>query len=491
MKKRRQITDLLIDCNCNIREALLRIDNNALGSLIVVDKQKRLMGVLTEGDIRRGILGGKSLETKVSNIMKTDCVSVKYDATPEEINRHFSYKILFIPLIDDSRVVVDYATKTRLKNYPVAEPIFNGNETSYLLECVSTGWISSQGPFIPKFEQIFAEYHGVEHALAVSSGTAALHLAMTTLGIGPGDEVLLPNVTFAACANAVIYTGATPVFVDIDSRSWNIDLDKAKKKITQRTRAIMVVHLYGNPCDMDSVQSLATEYDLRVVEDCSQALGAIHSQRPVGVLGDVACFSFFGNKIITTGEGGMLLFKQGAHRHHASILRDHGMSKEKRYWHEFIGYNYRLTNMQAAIGLAQMERIDETIDRKNKIMIHYDSKLKKFSDYFKFQNSCLYCQPVCWLYTLLINDHCPITRDKMIEKLRTNGIDARPFFHPLHLMPPYSKYASNENFPDSREISKLGISLPSSANLASDDIDRICDTLLKIIDTQILINTGN
>jgi perosamine synthetase len=261
------------------------------------------------------------------------------------------------------------------KFIPVAEPLLDGNELAYVSDCITSGWVSSIGDYIPRLERDFACFCGVKHAIAASNGTTALHLALAVLGIGPGMEVIVPTLTFIATANVVHYTGATPIFADSDPRTGNLDPADVARKITPATRAIIPVHLYGHPADMDAISALARAHNLAVIEDAAEAHGAEYKGRRVGALGQLAAFSFYGNKIITTGEGGMITTDDDALAAQARSLRDHGMSPTRRYWHPVIGYNYRLTNLQAALGVAQMERIVEFIARKRAIAALYQQYL--------------------------------------------------------------------------------------------------------------------
>ena len=245
-----------------------------------------------------------------------------------------------------------------MKNFPISNIDLNGNELLYVTEAIKSTWISSSGKFITQFESMFAEFCSTNHAVATSNGTTALHLAIESLNIGSGDEVIVPSLTFAATANAILHSGATPVFVDSLNYHWNIDPEKISGAITPKTKAILAVHLYGHPCDMTQIMKIAKKYNLFVIEDCAEATGATINGEKVGSIGDIGCFSFFGNKIITTGEGGMCITNNADLNERMRLLRDHGMDKSKKYWHTEIGYNYRMTNLNAAIGVAQMEQID-------------------------------------------------------------------------------------------------------------------------------------
>ena len=368
-----------------------------------------------------------------------------------------------------------------MKFIPIAKPILIGKEKEYIEQCVKTGWISSQGEFIDKFEQAFAKYCGVKYGVANANGTTALHLALAALGIGPGDEVIAPDLTFISPVNAIIYTGAEPVLVDADKETWNIDIDKIEKEITQKTKAIIVVHLYGHPSRLDKILEIAKKYNLFVIEDCAEAHGAEYLGGKIGGFGHVSCFSFYGNKIITTGGGGMCLTNYKKLADKMRILLNHGMSPKKRYWHDQIGFNYRLTNIQAAIGLAQLEQIHKFLEEREQISAAYNRHLKDI-DGLILPPSKDWAKPVCWLYSIIINRKEPKIRDRLIEGLRENNIDARPFFYPIHKMPPYKKYLkANQTFKTAEYLSKRGMSLPSYQALKKSDIKFICQTIKNVI----------
>ncbi|MBC7334373.1 MAG: DegT/DnrJ/EryC1/StrS aminotransferase family protein, partial [Actinobacteria bacterium] len=263
---------------------------------------------------------------------------------------------------------------------PVLEPSIGKEEIRSVLKAVKSGWVSSKGEFIEKFEKKFADYHRVKEAVSTSNGTTALHLALKSLGIEKNDEVIVPVLTFAATANAVIYCNAKPVFVDIHPKYWCIDPQKIEEKITEKTRAIIPVHLYGHPCDMDWITDIAEDHGLYVVEDAAESHGAEYKGKKVGTFGDIACFSFYGNKIITTGEGGMCITNNEELAKEMRILRDHGMRPDKKYWHDKIGFNYRMTNLQAALGIVQLKKLDKFINKKRKIAKIYRKNLYEFQE---------------------------------------------------------------------------------------------------------------
>lgn len=363
---------------------------------------------------------------------------------------------------------------------PIAEPLLGEEELNNVIEAIKSGWISSKGKFVLEFEEKFALYCGMKYGVATCNGTAALHLALTALGIGPGDEVVVPTLTFIATANAVRYTGAKPVFVDSHPDYWCIDPGRIKEIITPKTKAIVPVHLYGHPAEMEQIMNVAKEYGLYVIEDAAEAHGAEYKGGKVGSFGDVSCFSFYGNKIITTGEGGMCLTNDRKLAERIRILRDHGMNPKKRYWHDSIGFNYRMTNVQAAIGVAQLGRIDEFVEKKRRIAQWYSHELKDLEQggLIKLHPEMPWAKCTYWLYSILIRDGVPMQRDAIISKLESKGIQTRPFFYPLHMMPPYR---GSLEFPVAETVSSMGISLPSSVNLTYEQIQYIVSTLVGLI----------
>lgn len=473
-----KLKDLIVDINSTIKDVLNVIDKNARGICFVVSDRK-ILGIVTDGDIRRGLLKGANIADPIINLMNEDFVKLHFASDTTEIRKLFSNKIKIIPLIDDEGNVVDFADSQRGHRIPILEPQFSGNELNYLENCIKTSWISSQGEYVNKFEKIFEEMHPGSYAIAVSNGTVALHLALLAHGIRKNDEVIVPDLTFAASVNSILYTGAEPVLCEIDKYSWCIDVNEIKKLITPKTKAIMPVHLYGHPCNMTDIINLSKKYNLLVIEDCAEAIGSKWNGKPVGIFGNAATFSFFGNKTITTGEGGMVLFKNKEVADKARILRDHGMNKNIRYWHDVIGYNFRLTNLQAAVGVAQLERFEEIIEIKRKIAYLYSNKLRNNSliTIPAMDNDLIFHS--YWLYTILLDER--FNRNDIIHKLLLNGIDTRPVFYSIHSMPPYKNYKKSESLKISLDVSKRGLSLPSSVTLTEEDIDNITNTLDSLI----------
>ena len=352
---------------------------------------------------------------------------------------------------------------------PIAEPSLGKEELNLLTKAFKSGWISSKGEFIEKFENEFARYCGRKYGVAVSNGTVALHLALVALDIGKRDEVIIPDLTFIATANAVTYTGAKPIFVDSHPDYWCIDPEKIEEKISKKTKAIIPVHLYGHPCDMDPILDIAEDNNLYLIEDAAEAHGAEYKGKKVGSFGDISCFSFYGNKIITTGEGGICLTDDKELSEKMRLLKDHGMNPHKRYWHEIVGYNYRMTNLQAAIGLAQLKKINKFIKKKRQIARLYEEGLRDLSDKGKItlHPEMSWAKNVYWMYSILINTEFGVSRDKLIAELEKKGIESRPFFYPINEMPPYKL---KDKFKIAYMLSRSGINLPSQSNLSKRDI---------------------
>jgi perosamine synthetase len=368
---------------------------------------------------------------------------------------------------------------------PVCEPTLEGNELKYVSEAVSTGWISSAGGFITKFEDEFAKFCGTKHAVSCSNGTKAIHLALESLRIGPGDEVIIPTFTMAATANAVIYTGAKPVLVDAELDTWNMDLNQIEGKINSKTKAIMVVHTYGHPCDMDKVREIANKHNLFVIEDAAEAHGAEYKGKKAGNLSDIACFSFYANKILTTGEGGMVVTNNLELAERCKSLRNHFFGTgENRFKHLELGFNYRLTNMQAAVGVAQLEQAQELVDSRRHNAYLYNYLLQNVPG-VKLPPETCDVKNVYWMYGIMINEEFGMSMPELREKLQQKGIGTRTFFIGMHKQPAYQKEDQrfpdcSGNFPVADELEKKGLYLPSASHLTLEQIHYITDTLKEI-----------
>lgn len=358
---------------------------------------------------------------------------------------------------------------------PVAKPDLSGNEKRYVNQALDEGWISSSGRFLDRFEQDFAAYCGVQHALTCCNGTVAIHLLLLAMGIGSGDEVIVPSFTYVASANGVTYTGATPVFIDSEATHWNLDPAMLEAAITPRTKAIMAVHLYGHPADMTEILGVGNKYGIPVIEDAAEAHGAEVNGRRAGGLGHAATFSFFGNKIITTGEGGMITTDDGALAARIRQLRNQGMDPRRRYWFPILGYNYRMTNVTAAIGCGQLERIDELIAGRLRIAVTYDRHLKALAVPHDLQlpSEAPWARHVHWLYSLRLPAHL---RDPLMRHLDAAGIESRPFFSPMHCLPMYAdaRHGVGKAFPVAELLGATGLNLPTYHGLTGDQIETIC-----------------
>ena len=361
---------------------------------------------------------------------------------------------------------------------PVYKTTLVGNEKRYVLECVDSTWISSKGTFVSRFEKEFAKYLGVGHATAVSNGTVALHLALHTLGIGPGDEVLVPTLTYIASVNAIAYVGATPVFVDAEPETWNMDVSLVERKITPRSKAIMAVHLYGAVCAMDELHALCKKYKLLLIEDAAEAFGSQYHGRYAGSFGQIATFSFFGNKTITTGEGGMVVSNDEATIARAAYLKSQAVSPSREYWHDEIGFNFRMTNICAAIGVAQLEQANSVIDAKRRLAAWYREELDGLP--ITFQTELPDTAHTYWMVSILADDTA--MRDRIREVLKEAGVETRPLFPPAHMMP---VFRSDEVFPVAENLSSRGLNLPSYPSLTRDQVSYVSTKVKEAIQSDV------
>jgi perosamine synthetase len=362
---------------------------------------------------------------------------------------------------------------------PVADTLLDGNELRYLTECVQSNWISSAGPFVGEFERRFAQACDCEFGVACANGTVALHLALATLGLGPGDEVIIPTFTMIATANAVSYTGATPVLVDAEPATWNLDVAQLEARITPRTKAIVVVHTYGHPVEMAVVSELAQRHKLHVIEDAAEAHGAEYHGRRIGSLGAAASFSFYANKIITTGEGGMVTTNDAELAAVARRLRDHAFSPERHFWHQYRGFNYRMTNLQAAIGLAQTERMEQLVERRRANARLYTTALSSVPG-LTLPTEREGMKNTFWMYALLVEAEYGCTRDELRRQLAQHGIETRTFFIPIHVQPAYFDAYRGQRYPVAESLCQKGLYLPSGPTLTETDIQFVAETIARV-----------
>ena len=359
---------------------------------------------------------------------------------------------------------------------PIYQPLLNGNEKKYVNDCLDSSWISSRGKYISLFEEEFSKLIGINHSISVCNGTVAMHLALVTLGIKAGDEVIVPSFTYIASVSTIVMTGATPVFVDSLEDTWQMDPEDVKRKITPSTKAIVAVHIYGHPCEMNILKKIAKENNIYLVEDCAEALGALYHNKNVGTFGDISTFSFFGNKTITTGEGGMVVTNDDTLNERAYHLKMQGLSKDREYWHDTIGYNYRMTNICAAIGLAQLENADKKIQMKRELRSWYEEIFSGVS--VKTHREVGDVFHSYWMYSILL-DNCK-TRDDLRKHLSANGIETKPTFNPVHTMPMFTQKL--QKFPVAEHLGSCGINLPSWPGLSRQQIGEIGELIKKYLE---------
>jgi len=365
---------------------------------------------------------------------------------------------------------------------PVNEPLLNGNEKKYLAECIDSGWISSEGPFVSRFEQEFARSVQRDSGVAVANGSGALDIAVAALGLGPGDEVIMPTFTIISCAQAIVRSGAVPVLVDSDPATWNMATDQIEAKITERTKAIMAVHIYGLPSDMAHILRLASQYNLRVIEDAAQAIGQTYGGKPCGSFGDLSIVSFYPNKHITTGEGGMVLTDNQQLAERCRSLANLCFQPQQRFIHDELGWNYRMTNLQAAVGCAQLERLADHVQRKRKIGRLYNALLKDSPLQLPLPFSGD-TENIYWVYGLLLPDDIALTALDAMSRLAALGIGTRPFFWPMHEQPVFKQMGLFQNLalPVAERLARRGFYLPSGLALTDEQIQRVVDAVNKII----------
>ncbi|NND81333.1 MAG: DegT/DnrJ/EryC1/StrS family aminotransferase [Gammaproteobacteria bacterium] len=366
---------------------------------------------------------------------------------------------------------------------PVNEPLFEGNEKQYLIECIETGWVSSEGPFVKQFEEKFARSVGRKFGVAVSNGTAALDAAVEALGIGPGDEVIVPTFTIISCVNQIVRSGATPVLVDSEADTWNMDVQQLEQKITARTKAILVVHIYGLPVDMNPVLELAERHNLKIIEDAAEMHGQTYAGEQCGSFGDISTFSFYSNKHITTGEGGMIVTDDEQLADQCRSLRNLCFQPEKRFVHERLGWNLRMTNLQAALGLAQLEKMDEIIAKKRRMGASYTQLLKETGGLQLPLQNTAYAENIYWVYGLVLTDEVDFDAEEAMKRLAAAGIGTRPFFCPMHEQPVLRRMGlcDDSDYPVSERLYRRGFYIPSGLRLSGEQMERVADAVQKMI----------
>jgi perosamine synthetase len=457
--------DFVCDASESPLAAIEKCLDNGIGACLVVDG-RRYLGRVSLDELGLGALAGALLAPTLGQHLR-------------ELGRHRSNAAptdVLQPDLDPAGNLIGITVDRSTQRLQIARPDMSHREFRAVLDAFLSSWISSKGPYVEKFEEGFARFAGARHGIAVSNGTVALHLALVALGIGPGDEVIVPDLTFAATINAVLYCGATPVIVDVDECTWCLSLAMVEAACTSRTRAIIPVHLYGRPAEMGPICAFAACRGIAVIEDCAEAPGARYAGRPVGQFGDISCFSFYANKIITTGEGGMCVTSSPGLANELRMLRDHGMSPGRAYWHDRIGFNYRLTNIQASIGNAQLDRACETLRRNHDIAEAYRTALHGIPGVRFPPDMDDLCAPVVWLTSVMVPAE---RRDELMAAALRADIETRPFFHSLSTLPPYQLYA--RHCPNSLELSTTGVNLPTSRAVDSGAIDRVAEVFRNVL----------
>jgi len=365
---------------------------------------------------------------------------------------------------------------------PVNEPSIGERELEYVTECLRTGWVSSAGRFLEDFEQAWAAYCGMAYGVAVCNGTAALDVAVNCLSLGPGDEVIMPSFTIISCAQAVVRHGARPVLVDCDSETWCMDGEAVRAAVTPATKAIMVVHMYGHPVDMDQIQAITLDHHLTIIEDAAEAHGSEYKGRRCGGFGDVGIFSFYANKVVTTGEGGMLLTNDEGHAADARAYRNLCFRNDRRFYHTKLGHNYRMTNVQAAIGLGQLERVDEIVDHKRRMAAEYARRLADLAG-LQLPSEREWARSNYWMYAVVVDEATGLTGETFSAQLKQRGVETRPFFLGMHEQPAFHRLGlfAGESYPVTERISRQGVYLPSGNALTALQVEEVCAAILEVI----------
>ncbi len=473
---KRNFQKFLVKPTNSVKEVLKKL--NKRRTLYVVDQSKKLLGSITDGDIRRFLIKNKSynFNRNIKEIFNKKPFYRFEGFDPIKLKSILSDKIKDIPILDKDKKITQIFDGKKII-VPIYSPYLYGNEKKYINEAIDSGWISSTGKYVQKFENKFKKYLKCKYAITVNNGTSALQLALMTIGVKPGDEVIVPGLTFYAPMNAIISVGAKPVPVDVSLKNFCIDLNLIEKKISKKTKAIIIVHLYGFPLDIKRLKNLKKKYKLVVIEDCAEALGSFSKKKHVGLNSDIATFSFFGNKTITTGEGGMFVTKNRDFYQRAYLMKNHGMSKNRKYFHLMNGLNFRMTNLQAAIGLAQIEQIREILSKKKKINYIYKKMINQIED-VEFQPEYKGDVNSYWLFVIKLEGKLEKFRDELIKIYKKKNYDVRRTFFSLDEMPIkkfYSKHLSE--LKNSKKLSKSCLAFPSFPNLPVKEIPKIVGVL--------------
>ena len=465
-----KLNNLIVEDHLTLKYALKKINLSTAG-VCFVTKKKKLLNVITDGDIRRALIKGYKLSDNIKKIKsKRSFIAVKNNHNFLDLQDKIT-KYEIVPIINDGGEVIDYANEKRFQQLPQAEPSLIGNELKYVSEAIKSGWISSRGKYVNIFQKKFSLFVDNKYCLTTSSGTTAIQLAIATLKLKSNDEIIVPDYTFVSPINSIIHSKCKPVLADIDKNNLCISLNSIKKVVTKNTKAIIIVHLYGNTPEMNKIINFCKSKKIKIIEDCAEAFGTYYREKHVGNFGHFGTFSFFGNKTISTGEGGMIIFKKKEDYQLAKKLRDHGMSENRKYWHDEVGFNFRMTNIQAAIGCAQIEKANKFINRKIDIFERYRSNLvnMKFIKMIKLSPKIKNSH---WLTFIIVKD--VLIRDKLLSFLNSKGIEVRSGFYSAHEMKIYKSFMNKKiDYSNSKKISSSIITLPSSVTLKNAEIDYI------------------
>lgn len=471
----------LVAPKATLRDTLVAIDRAGLGIAFICDAKKRLLGVVTDGDARRAVLKGVRLDEPIERVMNPRPISVTTETDMQEIRQlMLRHSVKQIPVLDGKGTLVDIIAMESMLRVPLSSPDLSTREVQAVLDVLATPNLSL-GPRLAEFETKFAAFIGAKHAIAVNSGTSGLHLCVKALGLGPGDEVITTPFSFIASANAALFEGAKPIFVDIDPDTLAIDPAKIEAAITSRTKAILPVHIFGHPCDMDSIRVIADRHGLKVIEDACEAIGATYKGRRVGVFGDCSVFSFYPNKQMTTGEGGIIITDDDEIAKLCRSYRNQGRG-EGGGWllHERLGYNFRLTELQCALGIVQLERLLEILAKRQNLADTYSKRLKKIPG-LRLPKVDPSVTMSWFVYVVQIEPSvgARVERDQILQDLRAAGIDCNNYFPPIHLQPFYRRSFGHKEgeFPITEEISQRTIALPFYTNLSTESVDRACAAL--------------
>jgi perosamine synthetase len=471
---------LTVAPSSSLRVVMQRLAETGTRVLFVVEAGT-LVGSVSDGDVRRALLSGVTLEDSVTEAMNRTLSAARVTDDIVAVHEQFRQGVTLLPIIGEDGHLLRVIDRPSDLFVPIAEPNLSPIESSLVNECLRSNWISSAGHFVSDFERAFESYLGGGTAVAVSNGTLGLVLALHSLGVGPGDEVIVPDLTFGATANAVTQVGATAVIVDIDPLTWGLSAESVMAGLSPRTKAVIPVHLYGHPVDMEPIVRLCRSRGVAVIEDCAEAIGSRVRGEHVGLAGDAGVFSFFANKTITTGEGGMVVFRDSAVAARSRKARSHGFDPVRRYWHDEWGSNFRLTNLQAALGVGQMTRVEELVGRKREIAKEYRRHLEALAPLgLELPSEQPWATSSFWLYTVL----CPesVDRDEIGRVLTDSGIETRPIFYPLSIQPAFSGALQRlPREPQSHRISRRGLSLPSGTTMTSRSLEYVADLFRRAI----------